>query len=197
MLWPPCVADADIIFSSCGFFFFLSSFFISSPNLSGRRFDVYHPTTLSGYIFATKACIDNRKKLVKQQCFSTCSCNVVNFCPLAAEIVSLVWGTLANFNGFRVLASLLQRCRLGWYARFNRIRQVAPMCPPIRAHWRHLANTIELVLPSAYQCPQPKRQIDRFSRFWATFVKRFALCYRLLSCLPCLSCPVCLSVTLM
>jgi len=25
------------------------------------------PTTLSGYIFATKACIDNRKKLVKQQ----------------------------------------------------------------------------------------------------------------------------------
>jgi len=26
-----------------------------------------HHTTLSGYIFATKACIDNRKKLVKQQ----------------------------------------------------------------------------------------------------------------------------------
>jgi len=34
-----------------------------------------------------------------------------------------------------------------------------------RAHWRHLANTIELVLPSAHQSPQPKRQIDRFSRF--------------------------------
>jgi len=27
--------------------------------------------------------------------------------PLAAEIVSLVWGTPANFNGFRVLAALL------------------------------------------------------------------------------------------
>ena len=27
----------------------------------------HHPTTLSGYIFATEACIDNRKKLVKQQ----------------------------------------------------------------------------------------------------------------------------------
>jgi len=27
----------------------------------------HHPTTLSDYIFATKACIDNRKKLVKQQ----------------------------------------------------------------------------------------------------------------------------------
>ena len=32
---------------------------------------------------------------------------MVNFGLLAAEIVSLVWGTPANFNGFRVLASLL------------------------------------------------------------------------------------------
>jgi len=32
---------------------------------------------------------------------------MVNCGPLAAEIVSLVWGTPANFNGFRVLASLL------------------------------------------------------------------------------------------
>jgi len=31
----------------------------------------------------------------------------VNFGPLAAEIVSLVWGTPGNFNGFRVLAVLL------------------------------------------------------------------------------------------
>ena len=32
---------------------------------------------------------------------------MVNFGPLAAEIVSLVWGTPANFNGFRFLAALL------------------------------------------------------------------------------------------
>jgi len=31
----------------------------------------------------------------------------VNFGPLAAEIVSLVWGTPPNFNGFGVLAALL------------------------------------------------------------------------------------------
>ena len=36
---------------------------------------------------------------------------MVNFGPLAAEIVSLVWGTPDNFNGFRVLAALLQRRR--------------------------------------------------------------------------------------
>jgi len=80
--------------------FLLSSFFISSPNLSGRTLDVYYTsthglkcaacgslkyrtqkwrknspsghyrTTLSGYIFAIKACIDNQKKLVKQQYLS-------------------------------------------------------------------------------------------------------------------------------
>ena len=32
---------------------------------------------------------------------------MVNFGALAAEIGSLVWGTTANFNGFRVLAALL------------------------------------------------------------------------------------------
>jgi len=31
---------------------------------------------------------------------------MVNFGLLAAEIVSLVWGTAANFNGFRFLAAL-------------------------------------------------------------------------------------------
>jgi len=34
----------------------------------------------------------------------------VKFGPLTAEIGSGVWGTPANFNGFRVLALLLQRC---------------------------------------------------------------------------------------
>jgi len=41
--WPPCVADADIIFSSCSLLFF---FFFSSPNLSRRRLDVYHTSTI-------------------------------------------------------------------------------------------------------------------------------------------------------
>ena len=40
LLWPLCVADADIIFLPCGFFFFFSS-----PNLGGHRVDVYHTST--------------------------------------------------------------------------------------------------------------------------------------------------------
>jgi len=99
--WPPWIAG-------CGHIYFCPalSFFFSSPNLSGRRLDVYHThnvvlariqnaglkcavrgslkiqdpkiakkspsghhrTTLSRYIFATKAHIDKRKKVVKQQC---------------------------------------------------------------------------------------------------------------------------------
>jgi len=33
--------------------------------------------------------------------------NMANFGPLAAEIDPVVWGTPANFNGFRVLPALL------------------------------------------------------------------------------------------
>jgi len=67
----------------------------------------HHRTTSSGYIFANKAHIDNRKTFVKQQYLLHMYFNMVNFGPLAAEIVSLVWGTPDNFNGFRVLAALL------------------------------------------------------------------------------------------
>jgi len=68
----------------------------------------HHRTTLSGYIFATKVHIDNRKKnLLKSNTSSTCPYNMVNFSPLAVHIVSLVWGTPANVNGFRFLTVLL------------------------------------------------------------------------------------------
>ena len=68
----------------------------------------HHRTTLSGYIFGIKACIDNRKiNLLNANTSSTCPDNMVNFGLLTAEICWRVWGTPANFNGFRVLAALL------------------------------------------------------------------------------------------
>jgi len=55
-----------------------------------------------------KARIDNRKKnLLSTDMSCTCPHNMVNLGPLAAEIHPIVWGTPANFNGFRVLAALL------------------------------------------------------------------------------------------
>jgi len=52
----------------------------------------HHYTTLSGYIFATKAYIDNRKKLVKQQYFPH---------------MSLQYGELRPTSGYRFV-SLVQ-----------------------------------------------------------------------------------------
>jgi len=123
-------------FSSSSFFFFFSSPNLSgrrldvchtsthSANLgcrsetcctrlaenAGRKKSpsAHHRTTLSGYIFATKARIDNLKKnLLSSNISSRRPHNMVNFGLLAAEIGPVVWGTPTNFNGFRVLAALL------------------------------------------------------------------------------------------
>jgi len=136
LLWPPCAEDADIIFCSSGFcLLFFSSPILSgqrvdvyhtstrcglSTNLecisgmccmrfagnTGRKNDAknaHHYTTLSNYVFATKAC-----NLFNSNIFSRCPHNMASFGPLTAERGWRVWGTPANFNGFRVLASLLQ-----------------------------------------------------------------------------------------
>jgi len=47
------------------------------------------------------------KNLLSSIMSSTRPHNMANFGQLAAEIDPVVWGTPANFNGFRVLAALL------------------------------------------------------------------------------------------
>jgi len=49
------------------------------------------------------------KKLVKQQYVLNMAPQYGEFHPLMAKVGSGVWGTPANFNGFRVLATLLHR----------------------------------------------------------------------------------------
>ena len=60
----------------------------------------HHRTNLSGYIFATKARIDNRKNLLSSDMCCTCPHNMVNFGLLTAEICWRVWGTLQISTGF-------------------------------------------------------------------------------------------------
>jgi len=67
----------------------------------------HHRTATTGYTFGTTARIDNRKKLLSSNTSTICPYNMVNFGPLVAEIISLVWGTPAYFNRFRVFAALL------------------------------------------------------------------------------------------
>jgi len=47
------------------------------------------------------------KNLLNSNISPTCPYNMVNFGPPMAEICWRVWGTPANFNGFRVLAAVL------------------------------------------------------------------------------------------
>jgi len=49
----------------------------------------------------------SEKNLLNSNISSTCPHNMVNFGLLMADIGWRVWGTAANFNGFRVLAALL------------------------------------------------------------------------------------------
>jgi len=104
----------------------------------------HHCTTLSAYIFATKACIDNRKKnLLSSNISSTCPHNMVNFGPLAAEILSLAWGTPGTFNGFRVLAALLHGTLVvgvSHTAALNRGRHLYSAGRPSRWALAHLSS---------------------------------------------------------
>ena len=83
-------------------------FFYSSPNLSKKVAKNRHLGTIAQLVFASKARIDSRKTF-KHNISSTRSHHMVNFGPLTADIGSGVWGTPENFNGFCVLAALLQR----------------------------------------------------------------------------------------
>jgi len=127
-------------------------FFFSSPNLSGRRLDVYHTWhlvwpqckfrmqvwnvlradrckyrtqkspksrhlgTIPQFCRAISSQLRHLstigKKLLSSNMSSTCPHNMVNIGSLAAEICWWVWGTPANFNGFRVLAALLHGIQL-------------------------------------------------------------------------------------
>jgi len=101
----------------------------------------HHRTTSTGYIFATTARIDNRKKkLVKRQYLLHMSLQYGELQPLAAEILSLVWGTTANFNGFRVLAALLHGIygRQPKFAELNRGRHQCSTGRPSRWALAHI-----------------------------------------------------------
>jgi len=98
-----------------------------TPKIAKKSPSAHHRTTLSGYVFATKARIDNRKKNFLNSSISPIRPhNMVNFGLLTAEIGSGVWGTPANFNGFLVLAALLHSTLYWASAKLCGVEQRAP-----------------------------------------------------------------------
>jgi len=77
---------------------------------------------------------------------------MVNFGLLAAEIVSLVWGTPGNFNGFRILAALLHGTLVvvvvgvSQTAAFNRGRHLYSAGQPSGWALAHILVVCKLIL---------------------------------------------------
>ena len=70
---------------------------------------------------------------------------MVNFGLLAAEILSLVWGTPANFNGFHVLAALLHGTLVvgvSQTAAFNRGRHLYSAGRPSGYALAHISSLV-------------------------------------------------------
>jgi len=85
------------------------------------------------------------KNLLSSNISPTCTHNMVNFGPLAAEIVSLVWGTPGNFNGSRVLAALLHGTvvvGVSQTAALNRGRHLYSAGRPSRWALAHISSSI-------------------------------------------------------
>ena len=79
---------------------------------------------------------------------------MVNFGPLAAEIISLVWGTPANFNGFRVLAALLHYTLLvgiSQTAALNRGRHLYSVGRPSRWALAHISSCTSIFFLQVFQ----------------------------------------------
>ena len=71
---------------------------------------------------------------------------MVNFGPLAAEIVPVVWGTPANLKGFRVLAALLHGTLVVGVSQtgaLNRGRHLYSAGRPSRWALAHISNLLE------------------------------------------------------
>jgi len=90
----------------------------------------HHHTTLSGYIFAIKARIDNWKNLLSSNINQLHMSPIIWWTsavgPLAAEIGPVICGTPANFNGFCVWVALLHGTLVVGISQLCGVEQRAP-----------------------------------------------------------------------
>jgi len=131
----------------------------AGPKVAKNSPSGHHRTTLSGYIFAIKARIDNRKNLLNSNVSPTCPHNMVNFGQLPAEICWRVWGRHpCKFQRFSHLGSVT-----AWHSSsgrqpnfatlMNRGRHLYSAGRPSLGHWpRFLVSSILLTHDSYARC---------------------------------------------
>jgi len=71
---------------------------------------------------------------------------MVNFSLLAAEINLVVWGTPANFNGFRVLAALLHGSQVARQSNFTALNRGRHLCSAGRPSGLALAHILVVLV---------------------------------------------------
>ena len=109
----------------------------------------------------------SEKNLLSSNISPTRPHNMVNFGPLAAEIVSLVWGTPGNFNGFRVLAALLHGTLVvgvSQTAALNRGRHLYSAGRPSRWSLAHISSYPWISLTVSGRLRRGGWSVDDFSR---------------------------------
>jgi len=92
----------------------------------------------------------------------------VNFGLLTAEIVSLVWGTPANFNGFRALTALLH----GILVLGVKLCGVEQKAPPI---FDRAAITLGIGPHSSFPLKRDACQPNEFSLLFTRFLHRHSM----------------------
>jgi len=117
-----------------------------------------HHTTLLGYIFATKARIDNRKKRVKAP-ISPPHVLIIWWTNglLAAEIDPVVWGTPANFQRVSRLGNVTARHsssgRRPNFAALNRGRRLYSAGRPSRWALAHISSFLHQLITRTDKLP--------------------------------------------
>ena len=102
----------------------------------------YHRTNVSGCIFATKACIDNRKKFFKQQYLPHLSSQYGELQPTNGWDPFGSLGHPSKFQRFRVLAALLHGTgRQPNFAALNRGRHLYSAGRPRHGELAHILGT--------------------------------------------------------
>jgi len=103
----------------------------------------HHRPTLSGHIFVTKACINNRRKnLLSSNTSSTCPDNMVNFGLLTAEIGSGVWAPLQISTGFASWQRYCMASSSGRQANFAALNKGRHLCSAWRPSGWALAHIL-------------------------------------------------------
>jgi len=107
----------------------------------------------------------SEKNLLSSNVSSTCPHNMVNFGTLAAEIVSLVWGTPENFNGFRVLAALLHGTLVVGFS--QTLRRWTEGATYIRQGGHHVGHWPTFIVFTVFQ-----NTVTSLSRYWIRYFSR-------------------------